>query len=530
MTSMGEEFGSTIIPKKRNDPNRNKSIPTLTIAAHPNPSRIGETVRLRSLARGHAVEISRATPVFSQPGRAIGKPLADPFISREPIILRPGSHGGIALDLGSGKIPLTLGIESIDTTTNIAVEDLVSGVAIMLAERVVLLLHGTAEEIVATGADHGMVGYSQKICHLRRDIERVADLETPVLLRGASGTGKELVARAIHNMAQPKMPFVSVNMAAVPTSLAAAELFGVVKGSFTGSLRHQTGYFRAAHEGTLFLDEIGETSAEIQAMLLRALETGEISPVGSQTPIKVKTRLIAATDADLEAKIAADTFKSPLFHRLAGYEIRLPALNERREDIGRLFYHFADQELATIGAGKHLQPRPPDADPWLPAPIMLRFLNFSWPGNIRQLRNAVRQLVIGCRGERQLRLVPTLEELFNPPDFSSLQVQNLENLGDQVPVVRRKPKTITADEITATLKENQWDIKAAAEMLGISRGALYLLIEKTPGLQKASDLDVADIHAELKAFSGDVEAAANNLGVSPRALRRRLNAINRGKG
>ena len=149
-------------------------------------------------------------------------------------------------------------------------------------------------------------------------------------------------------------------------------------------------------------------------MLLRVLETGEIYPVGERTPVKVDVRLIAATDAHLEQQIQEGRFKAPLLHRLAGYEIRVPPLRERREDIGLLFLHFAREELESLGEAWRLKPEDSSTEPWLPAPLASRLVRYGWPGNIRQLRNVTRQLIIGSRGQPRLRLDPRLEQELEP--------------------------------------------------------------------------------------------------------------------
>jgi len=528
MGASGEE--STILPIRGKTPSAQLPVPTLTVLAHPDPRRMGDVALLTGMTRGASAAISRMEPPFIAPGRAVGAPLADPFLSRDPFYLRPNKNGGARLSRGAGKASVALWEGEIVGETDISPEEIDRGAVIVLAERVVLLLHWSHADDKDRTSDHGLVGHSDSIRFLRREIERVADLATPVLLRGASGTGKELAARAIHQAGRPDKPFVSVNMGAVPPTLAASELFGAVKGSFTGASHNQTGYFRAARGGTLFLDEIGETDPEVQVLLLRALETGEISPVGAQSAIKVDTRLIAATDADLESKMAEDSFKTPLFHRLAGYEIGLPALTDRLEDFGRLFLHFARQELADLGELDRLKPRGVHEDPWLPTSLMVRLLRFGWPGNVRQLRNAVRQLLIGCRGETTLRLPPKVAHMLaQGPDRAALpdpvDAPEAATNAREETRTRRKPSTIGRDELTAALKARRWDIKAAAADLGISRAALYLLIENTPGLQKASDLDVETIRTGLARHGGDIAALADELGVSPRALRRRMTAL-----
>jgi len=511
------ELSTTQSASATKDDNAKRSAPALTVICHPDLSRIGDFLFLDSLAKGRSVEISRATPDFSPPGRALGAPLADAFLSRQPFVLHAAANGGVRLNRAGCRVSIKAGGQWVEETAVFASEDLSRGVAITLAKRVILLLHCTEDE-KPSPEDHGLTGHSESMHFLRREIEKVADLPVPVLLRGPSGSGKELVARAIHNAGDRRRPFVAVNMGAIPDQLAASELFGAIKGSFTGADRHQLGFFRAAEGGTLFLDEIGEASPEVQVMLLRALESGEITPVGAQRAFRVKTRLIAATDADLEAKMAEDSFKAPLFHRLAGYEISLPPLTERLEDFGRLFMHFARKELALLG---HRE-LPHSENPWLPATLVERLLAFHWPGNVRQLANVVRQLAIGCRDRPALSLTPKVAELLTRDRAADSQAERKPG--------GRKPADIPPDELKATLRANGWALKATAAALSISRGALYQLIERTPGLQKAGDLSAGRIRSALAQAGDDEEAAAAALEVSTRALRRRMSQLRRRDG
>jgi two-component system nitrogen regulation response regulator GlnG len=406
LNSENKTFNTTLEPPVKTDASSSR-VPALTVISHPRPTRAGDRAFLIPLVKGNRVSISRNGPMFTAPGKVIGTALDDPFLSRSPFVLAPGLNGGVMLEPGVLRSRLRVNGDPASESHSFSREDLVKGVVLAISDRVVLLLHWAISHQQGERANHGLVGSSEGVIHLRREIERVADLPIPVLLRGESGTGKELVAGAIHRFAgQAELPFITVNMGAVPATLAAAELFGALKGSFTGAHRDQPGYFRQAHGGTLFLDEIGETPPEVQVMLLRALDTGEIFPVGAQKPVKVDVRVIAATDADLEAKIDDDSFKSPLFHRLSGYEIYLPPLRERREDLGRLFFHFARHEIGLLGLEHFPQGDETGDQPWLPAELAESLLEFSWPGNVRQLRNVVRQLVIGCRGEPVLHLVP----------------------------------------------------------------------------------------------------------------------------
>jgi two-component system nitrogen regulation response regulator GlnG len=502
---------TTMDPADSIDGQEAGSVPTLTVISHPNLSRIGDCTYFSFGRKNQALEISRTMTDFAPPGKLIGKPLGDLYISRSPFLLRVKKRGEIQLERMNCSTLIRANGQDVAEKVTFSSEAVSSGVVLNLAKRVVLFLHRSAP-ICSTRAGHGLVGNSDSINTLRGEIEKVADLKTPILLRGPSGSGKELVARAIHQMSGKGRPFVAVNMGAIPRHLAASELFGALKGSFTGADRHQLGFFRAAQGGTLFLDEIGEASPEVQVALLRTLESGEITPVGAQKPIAVHTRLIAATDADLESKMEEDSFKAPLFHRLAGYEISIPPLSQRLEDLGRLFMYFAGKELASMG---ETFPATAGVRPWLSAKIVEKLLFFPWPGNVRQLANVVRQLVIGCRGEPALRLVPKVEALLSEVSRSLDDYPSFEPK-------QRKPSEIPLDELQNILRSNAWCLKATAIQLGISRGALYQIIERTPGLRKARELSAEEIYKVLKETNGDEEAAAARFEVSLRAFRRRM--------
>ena len=426
-------------------------VPALTVVYHPVLRRIGDRVILGELVAGREAQISRVAPRFSPPRQPRSAPLDHVRISREPFVLRPCPDRSVVLDPGDCRTRIAIDGEPVDQPRRITADQLQRGAILELSDRVALLLHLFTPHAERDTGDLGLVGHSDHIGRVRDDIRRVADLDVPVLIRGETGTGKELVATAIHESGRrARGPLVCVNMAALPTALAAAELFGAARGAYTGA-HGQDGYFRRAGGGTLFLDEIGAAPAEVQVMLLRALETSEIYPLGVQRSERVDVRIIAATDARLEALIASGAFGAPLLHRLAGYEIHLPPLRERRDDIARLLLHFLGLDLAESGDTELLDRTEPA--PWLPLALARRIMQHSWPGNVRQLRNVVRQLVIGSRGEIEASLSPAL--LHQLADGASAPAPAVEA---HVPSGRphpraverhthRRPADITEDEL-----------------------------------------------------------------------------------
>ena len=236
-----------------------------------------------------------------------------------------------------------------------------------------------------------MIGESEAISHIKTMIEKVAPTDARVFITGPNGTGKELVAHWLHEKSErTKGPMVEVNCAAIPSELIESELFGHVKGSFTGANKDRAGKFEAANGGTIFLDEIGDMSLSAQAKVLRALQENKISRVGSDKDIKVDVRVVAATNKDLKKEIADGKFREDLYHRLAVILIEVPALNDRREDIPLLINFFAERIASEHGTA---------AKSFSSQAIKL-LQNYDWTGNIRELRNVVERLII--LGEKEV--------------------------------------------------------------------------------------------------------------------------------
>ncbi len=513
-------------------------VPGLTVLYHPNLDRVGERALLTDLATGATRALSRHEPGFARPGDHHQRGLDDASISRQPIRLMPGeSAGSIAVSTVGSRTTLVVEGQPIPDRATCSAADIERGVVLLLGGRIVLFLHLLDPLSSTAPAVQGLIGESLPMAQARREIKQVADLLVPVLLRGETGTGKEIVARAIHD-ASPRRsgPFVAVNMAAIPAPLAAAELFGAAKGAYTGAQRARRGHFQNAEGGTLFLDEIGEAPTEIQTLLLRALETREIQPVGTEQPQKVDVRVISATDRDLEAAAREQGFRSPLLYRLAGFTLRLPPLRHRREDFGRLFVAFLRRELSAIDASDRLALRDGaqrNDGPWIPAALVARLAAHDWPGNVRQLANVTRQLVIANRGVDRVRMPASMDTLIgqaSPGALPAIQ-RTTEAVTTQRPASAapkagpRKPVEIHEDELIRCLRANRWRLQDTADQLGIARTSLYHLIARSRRVQKASDLSREQIEASQQAHAGSIARMADAFEVSERALRRRMGQL-----
>jgi two-component system nitrogen regulation response regulator GlnG len=385
----------------------------------------------------------------------------------------------------------------------------------VLGRELVVCLH-RVDIPVERGPALGLVGDSDAIEGVRRQIRRVADLGASVLIRGETGTGKELVALAIRNAStRASAPFVRVSLADVPIQTAAAELFGYERGAFTGAAQAHPGYFAQANGGTLFLDEIALAAPDVQKMLLRVLETGEVRALGSSRSRQVGVRLLAATDEPLEVAAREGRFSGPLLHRLSGYQIHLPTLRERRDDVGLLFLHFLRKELSDVGELDRLDDRELGERPWLLAADVARIARNDFRGNVRTLRNVARQLVISNRGERRAKIDPVVENML---------------LADQVPTAAtsaadRAPRSgkVTEEAIQEALQRHNYNLSAAAAALGIHRSTLYEKIRNNPHFVRSasdlSDIEVLECHARHR---GDLAAMAAELRVSPKPLAARL--------
>ena len=307
---------------------------------------------------------------------------------------------------------------------------------------------------------HTMVWTGETMRRVMAQVERVAASETRVCIYGETGTGKELVARTLHEKShRASGPFVTLNCAAVPAELIESELFGHEKGSFTGAAQRHNGKFEQAHRGTLFLDEIGDMPTAMQAKLLRVLEEGEVERIGADKPIKVDVRVVVATHRNLEQLVEAGGFRRDLYHRVVVFPLELPPLRRRCEDLPALVQHFADQVSAQNG--------------WKPVPFSAGAIEalkrYGWPGNIRELRNVVERLLLLADGE-----VDAEDVDLALPAVHSAQESGEENGHPEIagPLAQRV-LAFERDTVLAELEKNDRHVTQTAKALGLERSHLY---------------------------------------------------------
>lgn len=302
---------------------------------------------------------------------------------------------------------------------------------------------------------HNIIGKSSKLQKVYSLIDTLADVQTTVLITGENGTGKGMVAEALHynNKGDSKKPFVVVNCAALSDNLLESELFGHVKGAFTGAVKDRAGRFQMANGGTIFLDEIGDISNTMQLRLLRVLQEMEFEPVGDSTPVKVNVRIITATNQDLRKRISQGLFREDLYYRLKVVEINMPPLRERREDIPPLVDHFIERLNKKLN--KTIKS--------ISSEVQDMFMNSRWPGNIRELQHTLEHAFVVCR-----QPIVTVDDL--PPEFKEHNKDIIYSSREKENDERRA--------IVQALKETGWNKAKAARLLGMSRMNIYLKIKK----------------------------------------------------
>jgi DNA-binding NtrC family response regulator len=297
-----------------------------------------------------------------------------------------------------------------------------------------------------------LVGRDPRMLDTYKLVGQMSGVRSNVLIRGESGTGKELIARAIHfNSTDAAEPFVALNCTALPSTLLESELFGHVRGAFTGANTARRGRFELAGRGTIFLDEIGDTTPEFQAKLLRVLQEREYYPLGAEKPEHTDARVIAATHRNLEALVAADEFRADLYYRLRVVEITVPALRERRNDIPALAQHLLDKASASLHRTR----------PILSAPAMDLLVAHDWPGNVRELENRLMNALVLARGDV---IRPEHLALRADAGVRSIDVQSLD--------------AVEAAHIERAMTASGGQKAQAARLLGVSRPRLDRLLKK----------------------------------------------------
>jgi len=312
-----------------------------------------------------------------------------------------------------------------------------------------------------------LIGKSRSLEAALDQVERVAPTDSTVLIQGETGTGKELIARAVHNVSSRcGRPFIKLNCAAIPDALFESELFGHERGAFTGAIAQKVGRFEMADKGTLFLDEVGDIPLALQPKLLRVLQEQEFERLGGTRTHQVDVRLVAATNRDLSGMVKRREFRDDLYYRLNVFPIQLPPLRERREDIPLLVAHFV--EIYNRRMGRQIE--------HIPAETMSALSSHQWPGNIRELQNFIERSVILSSGTT---LRPPLAELKRAPELDSIGAVTLEEA--------------ERDHIRKTLERTRWVVggaNGAAARLGVKRSTLYFRMRKL-GISRSNSTPIS---------------------------------------
>ncbi|HBU48449.1 MAG TPA: Fis family transcriptional regulator [Myxococcales bacterium] len=378
-------------------------------------------------------------------------------LSRKHAQLRNTSKGWIVEDLGSKNGTFVAGAR-VERAVLPARAELRFGGVVMLFE------HCQQRYAPVSTTLPGMLGSHPSVLRLTDFVRRVAPTSVPVVIRGESGVGKELIAQAIHELSGARGRLVNVNCGALNTQLVGSHLFGHVRGAFTGADRDRTGAFEAATDGTLFLDEIGEMPLDVQAQLLRTLECGTVTRLGEVKERTVSARIICATHRDLEEAVQEGRFRLDLYHRLMVFPLQVPPLRERRNDIITLATAFLQRD----GGGYFLS-----------SEAEQRLINYPWPGNVRELKNSIQRATILCAG-------------------SEIMEEHLGLAAD--PFGRLQPPT-GREALFAAIVAQRGNLARTARCLGVSRSTIYRQL-KTEGLDGLSKQALLDQAQERSSWSG----------------------------
>lgn len=475
----------------------------VTIVWHPDRARIGE----QTIATTATLELARYLPLFQRPG-GVAAGLGFSGISRESTHITRGSDDSVTVRAPATRMVVELnGVELYDQAV-LSRREIEDGALLGLGRAVLVCLHWM-RGLPRDNPVPGLVGVGAAALAVRDLIRQAAASDAPVLLTGPTGSGKEVVANAIHVLsARRHGPLVTVNMATLSESLAPADLFGAAKGAYTGAQTVRRGYFAEARNGTLFLDEIGNAPASVQPMLLRVLESGDYRPLGAAADAHNEARVIAATDQD----VFAGTFNQALLRRLEALTIDLPPLCKRREDFGVLLLRMLEAE---------------GDDVVLPFALVSGLANAEWPGNVRQLRNVAQRCVLALRCGAELDLDSLLGKRDEPrPAAGAREVPDAVELPGPSPgAARRKPSKLSEQDVLAALDKHGWVIAVAAQELGISRPSMYKLIETCGLVRQVETIPPEELRAAFERSGGNLDVCAAALRTPGEALRRRLRAL-----
>lgn len=482
----------------------------LTILWHPDTERIGE--QFIGPSEAGTIELSRYSPLFFRPGQE-PVPLGHRAIARAPLQIHRTAGDGVDIAAPESRMSLEVNGQLLGGAIHLDRQEIDRGVVIGLGGHVLLCLHWMSG-LPKNNALPGLLGVSSGAIATRDLIRQVAGTELSVLLLGETGTGKDVAARAIHSAGRRSaLPLVAVNMATLNESLAAADLFGAVKGAYTGAQAPRQGLFAEADGGTLFLDELGDTPVSVQPMLLRVLDGGDYRPLGAARALQSRARLVAATDQSL----GEGSFNQPLLRRLEAFVIRLPALRERREDIGLLVLHALDEWMAGSGG---------DAAVTLPVSLVGQLCRHDWPGNVRQLVHVVRRALLAL----QAGTAPAFAALTSAQAQQAKEVQDAQE-GQAAQEAQAAPRRVDLAgvdpaAVMAAMDSGGWQIRAGAAALGVSRPSMYKLLEAHPLIRAAAAIPRAELQLALASHGNDVARCAVALKTPSEALRRHL----RGEG
>lgn len=485
-------------------PTSQLTIPCFGVVWHNDPSRIGQVAPLH-FNRQKTVQLSRLVPGFYTAGHTERSPLLDQYLSRSPILVKRINEREFLFTPPEKRIPISVNGRELIEPSVFHMDELGNEIIILLSNSVVLSLFNSHARFVHNEdvENYGLLGISGEIAATRDAIERFSDGNQSVLIRGETGTGKELIATALFESGRHiRKTMIPVNMATITPSLAAAELFGVKKGAFTGAENDKSGLFEQADEGVLFLDEIGDTPKEVQPMLLRVMENGEFRRVGDDRVRKVDVRIIAATDRKLGPDETDLSFNQPLMRRLEAMFIDVPPLRHRRSDIGILLRKFLTDKSGAMPSYNLSN---------LSATDVNILALFAWPGNVRELRNLALQLRYG----QPFSISAYKIELRSAK--SSVRNGKSSNYGD--------PNKLNDEDILTALDENNWVIKRTAQNLNISRTALYELMRKSAVIRTIDDVADDELHTMLNEVSGSYNEWAKHLRVGRESLRKRLRTL-----